>query len=228
MTTNNDCARVIVMQIRAIASVELVIVLALTAFPAHADWTGYADFTTCPRQYIPQTSGTEAFATEAACNARIAQVQRETPLGCARFTCKDNAAGGAPSNNDPITQAISAGVRTMTPQQTLGAGIGLLGVAAILQGLNSQQQQTSDQAAAAAQQAAILRQHEQQLQDQRAEATKQELLHSLKGTGAATDLALKDTGAGAELQLKTGDTPPRGPTVIHGGFSLPISAPDPQ
>jgi hypothetical protein len=213
------------MPIRTIVSVGIVIVLAMTASHARADWTAYGDFTACPRQYIPQTSGSEGgFATESACNARVNQVQRESPTSCARFTCKDNAVGGATSNTDPVAQAITAGIRTMTPQQALGTGLGILGVVAIVQGLNSQQQ-TSDQAAAEAREAAIRRQQEQQLQEQRAEATKQELLHSLKGTGASTDLALKDTGAGAGLQLKTGDSSPPPKAVIHDGFSLPMGEP---
>jgi hypothetical protein len=143
---------------------------------------------------------------------------------------------GSGSDTSDLAGVISTGMRGMTPQQTLGVGIAVLAISALMQGPDPQQQ-AADQAAEAARQAQIQQQQQQQQQQQeqqrqqqerRAEQTKQELLRSLKGTGASADLAFKDTGAGADLQFKTGDAAPAAKTVIHNGFSLPPLEPSPE
>jgi hypothetical protein len=144
-------------------------------------------------------------------------------------TCPSSSSSSTTSSDsttNALAGALTSGLRGLTPQQVMGVGITALAISALMQ-TPDPQQQAADQAAEAAKQAALQRQHEQQRQEQeqRAEATKQELLHTLKGTSASTDLALKDTGAGAELQLKTGDSSPPTKAVIHDGFSLPMSEP---
>jgi hypothetical protein len=113
------------------------------------------------------------------------------------------------------------------------------------------QQQSTNTAADDARQAALQRQQEQQRLDQRQqeqqqqdqqrreqqrldqqkqdkerrdEATKQELLGSIKGTGAS-DLTFKRSGSGPDLQFKTTDSAAAKPAVIHDGFSLPTIDP---
>ena len=139
---------------------------------------------------------------------------------------------GSGSDTSGVAGVISTGMRGMTLQQTLGVGIAVLAISALMQGPDPQQQ-AADQAAEAARQAQIQQQQQQQEQqrqeqERRAEQTKQELLRSLKGTGASADLAFKDTGAGADLQFKTGDAAPAAKTVIHNGFSLPPLEPSPE
>ena len=138
---------------------------------------------------------------------------------------------GSGSDTSAMAGVISTGMRGLTSQQTLGAGIGILGAYMILKGLSGDPvQEAADQGAEAERQAALRWQQEQQQQEaeRRAEASKQELLRSLKGTGVSTDLALKDSGTGASLQLKTGDASPPAPQVIHDGFSVPSFEPAPQ
>jgi len=219
------------MTVRLMARIAVVAFLAMATSPARADWFAQADFSACPRQYISQTSASEGpFSTSGACSARLAEVQRSAPA-CARYACNSTGGSGASatssdSTSNALAGAVTSGLRGLTPQQVMGVGITALAISALMQ-TPDPQQQAADQAAEAARQAALRQQREQQRQEQerRAEATKQELLHSLKGTGAATDLALKDAGAGGELQLKTGDSSPPPKAVIHEGFSLPMSEP---
>ena len=216
------------MGMRLMARIAILAFLAMATSPALADWFAQADFSACPRQYIPATSGSEGpFSTQAACSARVAEVQRQSPMACARYAC--NSAGGSGASATSPSVPLPSG---LTAQQTMAMGAAALGGYMIGQGLHdlfvgNPEQQAAEQAAASARQAELQRQQEQQRQEQetRAEATKQELLHSLKGTGASTDLALKGAGAGAELQLKTGDSSPPAKAVIHDGFKLPMSEP---
>jgi hypothetical protein len=220
------------MAVRPMARIAILAFLAMATSPALADWFAQADFSACPRQYIPQTSASEGpFSTPGACSARLAEVQRQSPMACARYACNSTGGSGASatssdSTTNALAGALTSGMRGLTTQQIMGVGITALAISALMQ-TPDPQQQAADQAAEAATQAALRQQREQQRQEQerRAEATKQELLHSLKGTGASTDLALKDAGAGGELQLKTGDSSPPPKAVIHEGFSLPMSEP---
>ncbi len=158
------------------------------------------------------------------------------PTCPARSSSSNTSSGGT---TNALAGTISSGLRGLTPQQTMGVGLTVLALAALMQ-TPDPQQQAADQAADAARQEVLRRQQEQirQEQERRAEATKQELLHSLKGISATTDLGLKDTasgsgpqltlkdtGAGGGLQLKTGDSTPSPKTVIHDGFNLPAIDP---
>lgn len=153
-------------------------------------------------------------------------------------TCPAASASSTRSSSgttNALAGTISSGLRGLTAQQTMGVGLAALALAALSQAPDPQQQ-AADQAAEAAREEALRRQQEQirQEQERRAEATKLELLHSLKGISATAELGLKetasgsgpqltfkDTAAGGELQLKTGDLTPPPKTVIHDGFSLP-------
>jgi hypothetical protein len=156
---------------------------------------------------------------------------------CSAASLSSNTSSSGTTN--ALAGTISSGLRGLTPQQTMGVGLTVLALAALMQAPDPQQQ-AADQAAEAAQQEALRQQQEQIRQDQerRAEATKQELLHSLKGISATSDLGLKDTasgsgpqltlkdtGASGGLQLKTGDSTPPPKTVIHDGFNLPAIDP---
>ncbi len=114
------------------------ICLAPSAFGA---WVATADFSSCPRKYISQTSGREGnFATESECNARIASVKSSSPLACARYSCV-NEGGTAPGASgsgsaEPgheldqhIQNAISAGINgKISPGDAAGlVGLGLIG-----------------------------------------------------------------------------------------------------
>jgi hypothetical protein len=217
------------MHMRLIVRVAILVVAAVSTSPAFAEWMGQADFSACPRQYIPQTSGSEGpFPTQAACAARVTEVQQARgALGCARYACNE-VAGSTVSSISPNVPLPSG----LTPQQSMAMGAAALGGYMIGKGLHdllvgNPQQQAEDQGAEAARQAQVQQQQEQRQQQQRQEqqrrdeATKQELLRSLKGTGSSADLAFKNTGAGAELQFKTGESAPAAPAVIHEGFSLP-------
>src|SRR5258706_1662395 len=95
--------------------------LGLAAFPASAEWFARADFSSCPRQYVPQTSGGEGpFSSKSACSARIAEVQSQSPMACARYWCDEGGSGGS-------TGALPAVPTGATPQQTLALGAAALG-----------------------------------------------------------------------------------------------------
>jgi len=123
-----------------------VFIVMLSGQSAFAGWMANADFTSCPRKYVPNTSGKEGpFATQSACNARVEQVQRESPMVCARYTCVDEggtASGGtsAPAASghemdQHISNAISAGMNgQISGGDAMGlVGLGLLGNALLAQ-----------------------------------------------------------------------------------------------
>src|SRR4051812_12759847 len=63
----------------------------LAALPAKAGWMAYGDFSSCPRKYIPNTSGQDGpYNSSAECHAAIANV---TPLPCARYSCSETGGG---------------------------------------------------------------------------------------------------------------------------------------
>ena len=85
------------------------ILVIFTISSARAAFWAIADFSACPRQYVSNTSGKDGpFATREAALARIAQVQRESPLACAKYSVLDDGAGA------------SSG--TATPSQPTGGG----------------------------------------------------------------------------------------------------------
>jgi hypothetical protein len=111
------------MRKRLIARIAILAYAAMAAAPAFADWFAQADFSACPRQYIPQTSGSEGpFSTQAGCSARVAEVQQQSALACARYVC--NSSGGSAVSSTSQSVPLPSG---LTPQQTMAMGAAALG-----------------------------------------------------------------------------------------------------
>lgn len=86
-----------------------------------AEWIANADFSSCPRKYIPNTSGTEgAFNSESDCLSRVSQVKRESNLSCASYSCV-NQAGAA--NNNSTTNSTSSGPLDKSIGDAINAGM---------------------------------------------------------------------------------------------------------
>lgn len=113
------------------------IMLLLTSVPAIAGWMANADFSSCPRQYIPSTSGSEGpFGSESECLARIDQVKSSQNLSCASYSCAEEGSSGsaaAPAAGHELDKnigdAISAGIQgNISPTDAAGlVSMGLLG-----------------------------------------------------------------------------------------------------
>lgn len=111
--------------------VALVLFL-LIATRVYASWMANADFSSCPRQYMPSTSGSEGpFNSESECLSRVSEVSRAQNLSCARYSCVNQNAAASDSSSTAdghqldkhIGDAISAG---MQGQISAGDAAGLV------------------------------------------------------------------------------------------------------
>lgn len=161
---------------------------------AFAEWVAHSDFSSCPRKYYPNLSGQEGgFATESACQARVAQAKRGDSAVCIRYTCKqsgEGSSGSASTGNaldDAYARAMAASQNSNQMMQASGLYLGAKLLEGALQGPTPEQQ-----AAAEAQ-----RQYEAeqaQLRAIEAENRKNQLLAEMQ-----------DVEGSGELQLMTGD-----------------------
>ena len=148
-------------------------ILMLSPVPsALADWTAHADFSSCPRKYFPNLTADDGpFATEAQCQAKVAEAKRGNNASCARYSCTEGAASGGTSSAAPgheldstIDRAISAGVSgdISAGQAATLVGVGVLGNALLGGIAKSPEQQQQEQ-----QQAEAQRQYQQQQAEER-------------------------------------------------------------
>jgi len=160
------------------------------------------------------------FDSASACESWRSSYNSNSSCSCA----EDSSSAAAGSSGSALSGALSSGMQGLTPQQTLGLGIGALGVNMILQGLRGNPEQQAAARAAEEQKAAELKRQQDQRRQQREqqdEAMKQELLHSLKGINSSTEsMPAEAAGDGTALTLKL-----LKPAKIHDGFTLP--QPDP-
>lgn len=203
------------------------LVALLAAGGAAADWVGNADFSTCPRQYFPDTHAQERFATREQCEARIVQVKQGFTAACARYWCSDassNASSGAGGGaaqaghqlDQHISEAISAGLQgKISAGDAAGlVGMGMLGNALLGSMAGDSLQEKARKAAARqallereAAAAAARRQQEDarahslldaMLDDSSADAAPTDGLGSLMGDEAPTMDAGRTTGAASD------------------------------
>lgn len=138
----------------------LILIVTCCGWSAHAGWMANADFSSCPRKYIPNTSGQEGpFGSQADCRARIDQAQREMRLDCARYTCVEagdtaptgvGASGTADQQLDTaIQQSISAGMNGQISGGDAAAlvTLGLMGKALVGSANNAQRPPTPEELA---------------------------------------------------------------------------------
>ncbi len=198
------------MHIRWFVCVWSVIVL-FGAPAALAGWIAKADFSSCPRQYIPSTHGEEGpFASESDCNARLRQVQSQTPLACARYTCSDSGgastAGAAPpSLNQGISDALAAGMtgKISAADATGLVSLGLLGTLLTTPSRPKTAEEIRAEQAAAerARAAAIVRQQER-------DQLKREKETHLDQQAYSQLALLDDPGATGAAKAKVADSEP--------------------
>jgi hypothetical protein len=116
----------------------LALVLLFLSTQAHAAWTAYVDFRSCPRQHVSATTGSEGpFNSEAECLARVDEANRAQKYPCARFSCVNQT--GAASDSSPVAagheldknigDALAAGLQgQISAGDTVGlVGMGLMG-----------------------------------------------------------------------------------------------------
>ncbi|MDZ4660621.1 MAG: hypothetical protein SGJ18_03265 [Pseudomonadota bacterium] len=131
----------------------------LTSTPAFAGWMANADFSSCPRKYIPNSTGSEGpFNSESDCLSRVNQVKREMTLDCARYSCVNQA--GTTNDATPaaaghqldknIGDAVSAGISgQISGADAVGlVGLGLMGNALLAPKAVETPQQRADRIAA--------------------------------------------------------------------------------
>jgi hypothetical protein len=116
------------------------LLLIISVRPAFAGWMAYADFTSCPRKYLPNTSGQEGpFSSASDCQSAIDNASREAHLTCARYSCKEIGSGSSESSANSaapghqldknIGDAVAAGVSgQISGADAVGlVGLGLMG-----------------------------------------------------------------------------------------------------
>lgn len=120
---------------------EMVVILGLFLLlvfvpPVQAAWIAYADFTSCPRKYFPNTSGQDGpFSSAAACQAAITKADAEQRVTCVRYSCRetgqnssDSSSGSAAPGHEldkHIGDAVAAG---MSGQISGADAVGLVGL----------------------------------------------------------------------------------------------------
>lgn len=160
-------------------------------------WMARADFSDCPRQYIPQTSGEEGpFATEAECEARIENVENTSQLGCAHYEC-DEVGGGSGGASVP-----SAGGGNLQ-QQLLMEGT-MVGGYMIGRGIRESIEKNEQQQKAEAATARAQAKRQAQIRARRNAAASRRLLGEGGSDGGGSDLSLMGVTAEPQLQLMTG------------------------
>lgn len=171
-------------------------------------WMAHADFSNCPSQYIPQSSGEEGpFATESDCEARISEVESASPLACAQYEC-DQEGDDSSADTGGSIPSIPIPSGGLTTQQQVGLGLGLLGAYMVGAGLHAllagnPQQKAAERARQAALAAAQRRKAAEK--QRQLEATRDRLLREIKGTpGSSEHLALMGVDSQPQLQLMTG------------------------
>jgi len=195
-----------------------------------------ADFSACPRKYIPQTSATEGpYYSKEACNDRITQVQRQSPMACAKYTCPPVGDGADSSATGPLIvphdpgqtagniakqyvqsapapQNLQQAGATMTQGLALGLGVAMLQSA--LEGPSPEQIRAQQEAE---EQARLLQQQAEARAAEEADERRARLMSSMKGLGVSPNPSLKlsDSAAAAGTApassnlaaLKLGDGP---------------------
>jgi len=180
--------------------------LLLAVQPVFAGWMATADFTACPRKYIPNTSAKEGpFATESMCKARVDRVKRESPLACARYSCKEEggSASSAPAAaghelDKNIADAMAAG---LSGKISAGDAAGLVGLGLLGNIILAPSGGNPAQAQARALEQKRLAEEEAKRQ----EATKERLLGEMQGVENTANLQIMDDSGSGELALMTGD-----------------------
>lgn len=85
-----------------------------------AVWVANADYSSCPRKHLPDTSRSEgSFNTEADCLAKVNEVSRAQNLACARYSCVNQGGAGSDSSSTAqghemdkhIGDALAAGLQ---------------------------------------------------------------------------------------------------------------------
>lgn len=87
---------------------------------SHAGWMAKADYSSCPRQNLPDTSRSEgSFNSEADCLSKLSEIKNTQKLFCARYSCVDQGVAGGEATSAAaghemdthIGNAISAGLQ---------------------------------------------------------------------------------------------------------------------
>lgn len=183
------------------------------------EYMAHADFSSCPRKYVPSTSADEGpFATKPQCMARVEAASRGNSMSCARYSCEEIRGGASTGSSGGIAggslqqQSIANIVGGMMGNNLQQMNLGLLGLGAdmLLQGLlkGDQGQNAAGQAERAARAAeeaeAIAKGQEKERERiEQLRVRHQQLLGSLKGGLGNTELGLKRYETGT-LELKTG------------------------
>lgn len=196
----------------------LIIFSIFLASPAIAGWMAHADFSSCPRKYLPNTSGTEGpFSSESACQARVSQAQREMNLTCARYSCVEagGSASGTSSGGGPMDKHIGDAMAAGMNGQISGAdavglmGLGILGNAIL-----------APKAPESPEQAAARRENEriwaEQQQRQALEAQMKEAAYQMEQDSKS--MALLDIAA-LQFQQQSSAAPAAKPVEVSQAFS---------
>ena len=194
--------------------------LLLTVRPVFAEYMAHADFSACPRKYIPRTSADEGpFATKPQCMARVDAARRGNNMSCARYSCEvvggdgsTGSSGGTAGGSlqDLAIKNIAGGLGSGNANQFIG-GIGAAAAAGILNDLfNGDKGQNvarqAERAAHAAEEAAAIargQEREREIFQEQVRVRHEKILGSLKGGLGNTELGMKPYESGA-LELKTG------------------------
>ena len=191
--------------------------LLLAVRPVSAEeYMAHADFTACPRKYVPSTSADEGPFTKPQCLARVEAARQGNHMSCARYSCEPRVGGVSTDSSGGTAGALqnlaAKSIADAIVSGNINEQIGALGVAAWLAAilLNADQRQNTERqgaerAARAAQEAeAVARAQEYERERMKQlEARHQQLLASLKGGLGNTELGLKRYGSG-KLELKGG------------------------
>jgi len=213
----------------ALGILVMAFIATVSPFDASADYMAKADFSRCPRKYLPHTSAQEGpFPTLSQCNAYVAQASRGNNLSCARYSC-DVVGGGASTGSSGSgldgslqQQSVSNFVEGAMSGNSQQMGLGLLGMGlgAMMQGGDEastrERQQRQQELEAARQREAMERAKIEAEQARVAQERHQKLMGSLKGQlGASFDGRPSSLGT-TTLQLKSGTAlfgiPPSNPT----------------
>ena len=190
-----------------------ILMMGVTA-PSFADWVAHADFSSCPRKYYPNTSGQEGgFASESACQARVAQAKQGDRAVCIRYSCRESGGGssGAASTgnalDDAYSRAMAASQNSNQMMQASGMYLGAKILEEAMKGPTPEQQ-------AAAEAQRQYQAEQARLQAIEAENRKNQLLAEMQDVEGSGDLQLMtgddDGSGGGGLALMDDDGDTRG------------------
>lgn len=129
--------------------------LTLLSLQSHAGWMANADYSSCPRKYLPDTSRSEGpFNSESDCLSKLNAVKNSQNLSCARYSCVNQGGAGGESSSAAaghemdthIGNAISTGLQgDISTLDAAGlVSMGLLGNALLAPGTPARQKSSAE------------------------------------------------------------------------------------